>query len=95
VANQENPEENSRGQNGSDDRTTLEPTGNTNDPNRTEPETEAAQPEPSFSQASQVGRAQSGGSSGSAGKPGETTREGWPAPDQADTPTEWPEPTID
>ena len=58
-------------------------------------EVEPSPPTPSFSQASQVGRAQSGGSPESSIEPDETVREGWVAPDQTDTPPEWPEPTID
>lgn len=56
---------------------------------------EPAQATSSFSQASQVGRARTGGSPDSALRPGESTREGWDVPDQSDTPLEWPEPTID
>ena len=58
-------------------------------------ETEPAQPTTSFSQASQVGRVQTGGPPDSALEPRESTREGWDIPDQRDTPPEWPEPTID
>ena len=49
----------------------------------------------SFSPASQVGRANTGGGAESALDPKEDVREGWVAPDQSDTPPQWPEPTID
>ena len=52
-------------------------------------------PTTSFSQASQVGRARTGGSPNPTLEPGERTQEGWKVPDQSDTPAEWPEPTID
>jgi len=47
------------------------------------------------SPSSQIGREQMGGSSASGQEPGTDTQEGWPMPDQSDTPSEWPEPTID
>ena len=49
----------------------------------------------SFSPASQVGRANTGGGAESTLDPDEDVREGWVAPDQSDTPPEWPEPTVD
>jgi hypothetical protein len=49
----------------------------------------------SFSPASQVGRADTGGRAESTLDPKEDGREGWVAPDQSDTPPQWPEPTID
>jgi hypothetical protein len=49
----------------------------------------------SFSPASQVGRSKTGGGPESVLDPDENVREGWPAPDQSDTPTDWPEPTVD
>ena len=48
-----------------------------------------------LSPSSQIGRERVGGSDGSGQEPGEETREGWPMPNQSDTPPEWPEPTID
>lgn len=48
-----------------------------------------------LSPSSQIGRERVGGSHVSAQEPGTETREGWPMPDQSDTPPEWPEPTID
>jgi hypothetical protein len=51
---------------------------------------------PSPSPATQIGRAeQTGGTSASGLEAGVESREGWPMPDQSDTPVEWPEPTID
>jgi len=58
-------------------------------------EIEPSQSPERFSQASQVGRARNSGPPDAAPKAGETAREGWAAPDQTDTPPEWPEPTID
>jgi hypothetical protein len=49
----------------------------------------------SFSPASQVGRSSTGGGAESTLDPDEDVREGWVAPDQSDTPPEWPEPTVD
>ena len=49
----------------------------------------------SFSPASQVGRSDTGGGAESVLDPDEEVREGWIAPDQSDTPAEWPEPTVD
>jgi hypothetical protein len=56
---------------------------------------EAAEEEELLSPASQIGREQMGGSPGSGQEPGTNTKEGWPMPDQTDTPSKWPEPTID
>jgi len=48
------------------------------------------------SPATQIGRAkQTGGTPASGLEAGIESREGWPMPDQSDTPEEWPEPTID
>jgi hypothetical protein len=49
----------------------------------------------SFSPASQVGRSNAGGGAESVLDPDEDVHEGWVAPDQADTPPQWPEPTVD
>ena len=55
-----------------------------------------AQDPESFSQASQVGRARQVGGTPAAGlEPGTEPREGWPIPDQSDTPPEWPLPSSD
>ena len=48
-----------------------------------------------FSPASQVGRSTTGGGAESTLDPDEDVREGWVAPDQTDTPPQWPEPTLD
>ena len=48
-----------------------------------------------LSPSSQIGRERLGGSHVSGQEPGVETIEGWPMPDQSDTPPEWPEPTID
>lgn len=51
---------------------------------------------PTPSPATQIGRAeQTGGTPASGLEAGIESREGWPMPDQSDTPEEWPEPTID
>jgi hypothetical protein len=53
-------------------------------------------PDEPLSPASQIGRsAQTGGTPETGREPGEEAREGWPMPDQTDTPPEWPEPTTD
>ena len=82
----------------SDDAGTLDEAArnmNADGRNEASSDLEPAQATSSFSQASQVGRARTGGSPDSALEPGESTREGWDVPDQSDTPPEWPEPTID
>lgn len=58
---------------------------------------ESQQDEPSPpSPATQIGRAkQTGGTPDSGLEAGAESREGWPMPDQSDTPEEWPQPTID
>jgi hypothetical protein len=56
---------------------------------------EEARSDEVLSPSSQIGREQAGGSHVSGQEPGAETREGWPMPDQSDTPPEWPEPTID
>ena len=63
---------------------------------KTEPEDEGeADEDTTLSPSSQIGRVETGGSDGSGREPGNDAREGWPMPDQSDTPSEWPEPTID
>ena len=51
--------------------------------------------EKEFSPSSQIGREQAGGSHVTRQEPGAKSNEGWPMPDQSDTPPEWPVPTID
>jgi hypothetical protein len=64
--------------------------------NDTEPDGDGGADEDSkLSPSSQIGREETGGSDGSGEEPGTDAREGWPMPDQSDTPSEWPEPTID
>ena len=63
---------------------------------KTEPEDEGeADEDTKLSPSSQIGREETGGSDGSGREPGNDAREGWPMPDQSDTPSQWPEPTID
>jgi hypothetical protein len=71
------------------------------DPTKREPdddsldEHEDAEQDQPLSPSSQIGRERVGGSRASGQEPGTETKEGWPMPDQSDTPPEWPEPTID
>lgn len=54
------------------------------------------EPDELLSPSSQIGRAaQSGGTPESGRQPDEGSREGWPMPDQGDTPEKWPDPTTD
>jgi hypothetical protein len=54
------------------------------------------EPDELLSPSSQIGRAaQSGGTPESGRQPDEDSREGWPMPDQGDTPKKWPDPTTD
>ena len=49
-----------------------------------------------LSRSSQIGRAQqTGGTPESRRDPALSAREGWPKPEQEDTPEQWPDPTID
>ncbi len=79
----------------------LEPEGDSlDDKESSEPEprpdlAEGAEEDEFPSPSSQIGREQMGGSSASGQEPGTDTQEGWPMPDQSDTPPDWPEPTID
>lgn len=53
-------------------------------------------PDELLSPSSQIGRAaQTGGTPESGRQPDDSVREGWPMPDQTDTPEQWPEPTTD
>ena len=49
----------------------------------------------SLNPASQLGRSTTGGGAESTLDPEVDVREGWVAPDQSDTPPEWPVPTVD
>lgn len=60
----------------------------------TEPDDGEPVKDPTLSPSSQIGREETGGS-GMGTEPGTDAREGWPMPDQTDTPSDWPEPTID
>lgn len=65
------------------------------DADTTKPDDDGETHEDTVSPSSQIGREETGGSDGSGREPGTDAREGWPMPDQSDTPSEWPEPTID
>jgi hypothetical protein len=58
-------------------------------------ELEQDEPSPTASPATQIGRAEQTGGTPAGREAGVESREGWPMPDQSDTPKEWPEPTID